>query len=298
MKAGHFLIEVLGQGIHVDRVLLGLREQLDLRQHLVGEGVAHHEAGVPGGVSEVEQPPLGQDDDRLAVVEGPLVHLRLDLLDLHTVDLREARHVDLVVEVADVAEDRLVLHLLHLLGRHDVDAAGGGDYEVCDVEHVVECRDLVAVHRRLQSADRVDLGDDDAGALTAQGLGAPLADVPVAADDSDLPADQDVGGPVDSVDQRVPATVLVVELALGHGVVDVDGGEQQAALAHHLVEAVHTGGGLLRHALDAVGDRRPHLRVLREGGGEELEDLVELPAVTGGLGDLALLLELHTLVDQ
>ena len=73
--------------------------------------------------------------------------------------------------------------------------------------------DLVAVHRRLQRADRVDLGDDDAGALAAQRLGAALADVAVAEHDRDLAADQDVGGAVDAVDQRVPGAVLVVELA-------------------------------------------------------------------------------------
>ena len=88
--------------------------------------------------------------------------------------------------------------------------------------HLVEGGDLVAVHRRLQRADRVDLGDDDAGALAAQRLRAALADVAVAADDGDLAADQDVGGAVDAVDQRVAAAVLVVELALGDRVVDVD----------------------------------------------------------------------------
>ena len=54
-------------------------------------------------------------------------------------------------------------------------------------------RDLVAVHRRLQRADRIDLGDDHARALAAQRLRAALADVAVAADDRDLAADQHVG---------------------------------------------------------------------------------------------------------
>jgi hypothetical protein len=38
--------------------------------------------------------------------------------------------------------------------------------------------DLVAVHRRLQRADRVDLGDDDAGALAAQDSAQPLPTSP------------------------------------------------------------------------------------------------------------------------
>ena len=74
--------------------------------------------------------------------------------------------------------------------------------------------DLVAVHRRLQRADRVDLGDDDAGALAAQRLRAALADVAVAEHDGDLAADHDVGAAVDAVDQRVPQPYLLSNLLL------------------------------------------------------------------------------------
>ena len=124
-----------------------------------------------------------------------------------------------------------MLHPAHLLDRDDVLVAGRGDDDVGDVDDVVQGVDLVAVHRRLQRADRVDLGDDDAGALAAQRLRAALADVAVAADDGDLAADHHVGGAVDAVDQRVAAAVLVVELRLGDRVVDVDRREEQRALA-------------------------------------------------------------------
>jgi hypothetical protein len=97
---------VLGQHVHVGRVLLGLGEQLDLGQRLVREGVGHHERRVTGGVAQVQQAALGEDDEHLAVGELPGVHLRLDLVLDDARDLREAGHV----EVADVAHDRLVLH--------------------------------------------------------------------------------------------------------------------------------------------------------------------------------------------
>ena len=112
-------------------------------------------------------------------------------------------------------------------GGDDVLVAGGGDEDVGRLDDVLERDDLVALHRGLQRADRVDLGDHDAGALAAQRLGAALADVAVAADDGDLAADHHVGGAVDAVDQRVAAAVEVVELRLGDRVVDVDRREQQ-----------------------------------------------------------------------
>ena len=67
-----------------------------------------------------------------------------------------------------------------------------------------------------------------------------------------LSSEHDIGGPLDSVDQGLPAAVEVVELGLGHGVVDVDGGDLQGLLGEHLVQVVHTSGGLLRQALDSL----------------------------------------------
>ena len=46
-------------------------------------------------------------------------------------------------------------------------------------------------------------------------------------------------------------------LGLGDGVVDVDGGEEQGTGGGHLVQALHTGGGLLGDTVDA----RSHLGV-------------------------------------
>ena len=104
--------------------------------------------------------------------------------------------------------------------------AGRRDEDVGPPDDVRERLDFETFHRRLQRADRVNLGDDHAAALAAQRLDAALADVAVAADDRDLAGDHHVGSAVDAVDQAVAATVDVVELALGDGVVDVDGGER------------------------------------------------------------------------
>ena len=139
----------------------------------------------------------------------------------------EAGDVDLVVEVADVADDRLVLHAGHVGRRDDVLVAGRRDEDVRALDHFVEAPDLVALHRGLQRADRIDLADHDPGALAAQRLRAPLADVAEAAHDGRLAADHHVGRAVDPVDQRMADAVEVVELGLRDRVVDVDRGEQE-----------------------------------------------------------------------
>src|SRR3954447_7147940 len=293
------LVEVLGEHVDLLVVLAGLREELDLGDRLVRERVRHHERRVARRVAEVQQPALGEHDDRVAVGETPLVDLRLAFGALHARELREAGHVDLVVEVADVADDRLVLHARHLLGRNDVLVAGRGDEDVGGLDDVLEARDLVALHRRLQRADRVDLGDDHARALAAQRFRAALADVAVAEHDGDLAADHHIGAAVDAVDQAVTAAVEVVELGLGDRVVDVDRREEQLALGGELVEAMDAGRGLLGHALDVRGGLGPALRVLREAALQRLEDDAELVVVgRRGVRHRPGRLELDALVDE
>src|SRR5947207_2466567 len=48
VQPGHLLVQVLGQRVHANRVVPGPGEQLNLGDHLVGEAVGHHEAGVAG----------------------------------------------------------------------------------------------------------------------------------------------------------------------------------------------------------------------------------------------------------
>ena len=66
----------------------------------------------------------------MAVRKGVTVHLRLDLDLADVLPAFEPGHVDLQVEVADVADDRVVGHPLHVLAADDVAAAGRRDEDV------------------------------------------------------------------------------------------------------------------------------------------------------------------------
>ena len=211
------------------------------------------------GVAEVHQAAFRQQDDALAVGEVDLVDLRLDVGPLQVLQMRD---LDLVVEVADVADDGAVLHRAHVLDGDDVLVAGGGDEDVGAGRRVFHGHDLIAFHRRLQRADRIDFGDHDAAAGLAQRGGRALADVAEAGDHRDLARHHHVGAAADAVDQRFAAAIEIVELRLGDAVVDVDRREQQLAVLLHVVEPVHARGGLFRDALDVLGDLgEPALRL-------------------------------------
>ena len=179
--------------------------------------------------AEIHQTTLGEDQHRVTVREHILVVLRLDVDALHIAHLLQAGHVDLVVEMADVADDRVVLHLRHVLGGDDVFVAGRGDEDVGALENALELANFETFHRRLQRADRIDLRDDDARALSAKRLRATFADFAEPADDRELAGDHDVSRAIETVDDRVAAAVDVVEFRFRDRVVDVDRREQQRA---------------------------------------------------------------------
>ena len=296
MQAGHFFIQFLGQG--VDLLFQRFRGQLDLGQGLVGETVGHDEAGMARGAAKVHQTAFGQHDDAAAGCERPLVHLRLDVQLADAGGVFQVGHFDLVVEVTDIADDGLVLHAFHVLAGDDVVIAGAGDVDVADGQGVFYGGHFIPFHSGLEGADGVDLRHQHARAEAAHGLGAALAHIAVAADHDHLAGHHDVRGALDAVGQRFAAAVEVVELGLGHRVVDVDGREEQLAFGFQLVEAVHAGGGLLGDALDARGHLVPVLRVFLEAQGKTIQHALEFLAVGLLLEDGGIVFGFHALVDE
>ena len=61
---------------------LGVEPEVNLRDGLVREACAHHEARVTGSAAEVEQAAFGEDKDAVAGGENPFVVLRLDFVAL------------------------------------------------------------------------------------------------------------------------------------------------------------------------------------------------------------------------
>ncbi len=205
-----------------------------------------------GGTAEIHQAAFREDEDVLAI-HSVFVHLRLDLHLGAAVVFVHPSHIDLIVEVADVADDGLVLHRLEMLAADDVAVTGGGDDDVrtrCGVGHFLH---FESVHGGLQCADGVDLGDDHARACSLQGSCGAFAHIAVTCDHGHFTGHHHVGCAADGVHCAFLAAVLVVELALGNAIVHVDRGHDQGAVLLALLQAVNTGGGLFAEALDVLG---------------------------------------------
>jgi len=102
----------------------------------------------------------------------------------------------------------------------------------------------------------------------------------------------------------VLASIDIVELLLGDGVVDVNGSEEEFSLGGHLVESVDTGGGFLRDTNEVVGHFGPFVsETSLESLSDDSNDLLELEVIESswvwdftGLGESSL--GLDTFVDE
>ena len=151
----------------------------------------------------------------------------------------------------------------------DIPVTGGGNEDVGAVSSIFHGGDLVTGHGSLESVDGVDFGDEDAGTIRLEGLGAleifisketrkivasftySFANISVASNDGDLAGKHDISGTLDTIDERFAAAIVVIKLGLGDGVVDVNGGNLELAITESLVEVVNTSGGFFRNAVDA-----------------------------------------------
>jgi len=120
------------------------------------------------------------------------------------------------------------------------------------VHDIVKQNHLVALHASLKRADGVDLSYEHTAAGTTKRLAAAFAHITVAKDDGALASKHNVSSAHDAVDKGVAAAIDVVELALGHAIVDVDGRDKKGTLLHHLVQTVDTSGGLLGNTDEAL----------------------------------------------
>jgi hypothetical protein len=249
MGSSDFLIELLGQDVDTNGPGLGVGPQSELSKNLVGEGVGHDERRVASSTTKVDKTTLSKENDVVTVLHGETINLGLDVLNRSGVGL-EPGDIDFNIEVTNVADNSIILHGLEVLTNNDITAASGGNEDVSLTNSSLHGGDFETFHSSLKSVDGIDFGDDNTGTEGSESSSATLTDITVTGNNGDLTSNHNIGGTLDTIEKGFTATVQVIELGLGDGVVDVDGRKLQGTVLHHLVKVVDTSGGLLGETLD------------------------------------------------
>jgi len=232
---------------------------------------------VSSGTSEVEETTLGKDDDTVTIREFVTIDLFLDVGALDTGIGVKTFHVDFVVEVTNVSNNGVVLHLGHVVGHDDTLVSGGSDVDVSGLQYRFDSLDLVTFHGSLEGTDGVAFSDNNAGTLSLHGLSASLTDISESEDDNFFTGDHDIGGSHETIGKRVSASINVVELLLGNAIVDVDSLEEEFTSFSHLLKSEDTSGGFFGDSVEAVDHVSPFFGFSRfDGSLDDLEDFLHL----------------------
>jgi hypothetical protein len=258
VESSDLLVKSLGKDIDLSLgILLGVLfvPKFELGKNLVCERARHDERRVAGGATQVKKTSLGKDDDTVSSREDEFVDLRLDVDALG--GSHKSIHINFVIEVTNVSNDGVVLHLRHVCVHKNSLVSGSGDEDISIAEDILKRTDSESFHAGLKGADGVDLSDENNATVGAHGGSASLTDITVSTNDGFLSGKHNIGGTHDTIGKRVLASVKVVEFGLGHGIVNIDGSEEKRSSLLHDVKTVDTGGGLLRNSLTARGDLVP-----------------------------------------
>jgi hypothetical protein len=202
VESGDLLVELLGEEVDTTvLVLFGsfVLPEFNLGEDLVGERAGHDERGVTGGTSQVKETSLSKDDDSMAIGEDVSVDLLLDVGALDTGVVVKSVHVDLVVEVTDVSNNSVVLHLGHGVDHDDSLVTGGGNEDIAGLDDGLEFLNLVAFHAGLEGADGVNFSNDNTGSTSLHGLGASLTDITESSNEDFFTGNHDIGGSHETV---------------------------------------------------------------------------------------------------
>src|SRR5262245_47585762 len=165
---------------------------------------------MPFGAAEVYEAAFRQQVNALVARQIVTIHLRLDVDSGNTLCVVELIHLDLIIEVADVTNDRLVLHFQNVIEGDDIAVAGASHIDVAFTERIFDGGDLKTFHRCLQRIDGINFRHNDSSAEATQAVSAPLPYVSVTADHSGLAGNHYSQGALQAVCQRFAAAIQVV----------------------------------------------------------------------------------------
>jgi len=156
----------------------------------------------------------------------------------------------------------------------------------------------------LKSADWIDFSNNNSSTTGFHGSGGTFTNITITADDDFLTSNHDISGSHETIWERVSATIDVIELLFGYGVVNIDGSDKEFTSGGHLIKSVDTSGSLFGNTNELLGHLGPLVSLSSlETFSNDSNDLLELKVIIfvwiwdlSGLEEVSL--GLDTLVDE
>ena len=93
----------------------------------------------------------------MSILESKFVNLWLDINSSNSWVVFQRIIFDLVIEMANVANNCVILHFCHMLGKNNIFVAGGCDKNINFVNNIFHCNNFIAFHACLKGTNWIYL---------------------------------------------------------------------------------------------------------------------------------------------
>src|SRR5277367_2486320 len=113
--------------------------------------------------TKIDEATLREENDMVSVGEKESIHLRFNVDDALG-RLLEPGNIDFNIKMTDITDNSVVLHGVEMCSSDDIATSGCGDKDVSLRSGFFHGDDFVTFKTGLESVDRIDFCDKDAGA--------------------------------------------------------------------------------------------------------------------------------------
>lgn len=177
-----------------------------------------------------EKNTFSKENNGVTIIEIELINLRLDVNSSNVGGRFQSFSFNFVIEVTDVTNNSVVLHLAHLIKSNNSLVSSSSHVNIDDAQHILNSNNLIALHAGLKCANGVDLSNVHSCTASSHCLSASFSDISETADEDFLSWNHNVSSSVDTVNQRVLASVNVIKFRFGNWVVYVNAGTDESVL--------------------------------------------------------------------
>ena len=171
--------------------------------------------------------------------------------DVHTFDARimfQSIYLNFIIEMADVANDSLVFHFLHVVDTDNIDITCRSHKDVTFQTSLFHRHYFETFHCSLQCTDRVYFRYEHPRSVRTHGVRTAFTHITITAYHYHFSGNHHICCTLDSIGQRFAATVQIIKLRFRYRVVYIECREQQFAFFLHLIQTVYACRCLFRYA--------------------------------------------------
>lgn len=162
MESSNLLIEFFWKKINFSSsIFVGIPifPKLNLCKSLVCEWAWHDKWWMSSGTSKIQKSTFSKDDDSMSVWEFKSITLWLNVDSLDTWVVLYSSHINFIIEVTNVSNNSIVLHLSHMWGHDNSFVTSCCNKDISLRNDTLESLDLKTFHACLESTDWINFTD-------------------------------------------------------------------------------------------------------------------------------------------